>query len=485
MIDQLVSGPAQPVQAKGLRGDKQVTSDDRESGADSFDDLVSKAGKADAKGGKDEDGDQGQVKRTTGSGRLPDALSKVAFEVTSALRNTTQSGAQIGSQTIGQTAAQADGRIKLANQKDLLKTTAAAPKQDEHGDASLAKALDKALDKAKAAAKALEQAQDGSKTAAENEDEALTPADELGRLLGLKSSKETTGKREGKDAVEDTRNTADGDDDGRLAAAAGDSAKIDAKALEAAHRAMGDSHSSDTRSTDDRAGRNDTVRVVSADGRGRAVDVPISSKVTTETQKDDKTAAASKADVATVIEARRYLGFSADSNASTIANAAKAEPTWTSALEAVQRADLSGLGDTVKEVNTLKLQMNPEHLGNMVASLKLKGDELTVEVRVDSAEAYRHLSADQDDIVKALQDQGFSIDKVTVQLNATERTDTGADRDMARQQGQAQRESQDGQSGRNGARQDNQPRWSTQQQLPETVAVDRLSDTGRSGNIYL
>src|SRR5690606_37256166 len=145
-----------------------------------------------------------------------------------------------------------------------------------------------------------------------------------------------------------------------------------------------------------------------------------------------------------------------DGNATALANAAKADPTWSAALGAMQRADLATLGNTVTEVNTLKLQMNPVNLGAMVASLKLKGEELTVELRVDSIEAYRHLSADHDDIGKALQDQGFSIDKVTVQLNATDRTDAGADRDAARQ-GQARQEGQGGQPDRNGGRQDSQP----------------------------
>ena len=118
------------------------------------------------------------------------------------------------------------------------------------------------------------------------------------------------------------------------------------------------------------------------------------------------------------------------------------------------------------------------------------GEELTVELRVDSVEAYHHLSADHDDIVKALQDQGFSIDKVTVQLNATDRTDTGADRDMARQgqtgrDGQAQqREGQGGQSGRNDGRQDGQQRW-TPGEPRDNASGDGRTEPGRPGNIYL
>jgi chemotaxis protein MotD len=144
----------------------------------------------------------------------------------------------------------------------------------------------------------------------------------------------------------------------------------------------------------------------------------------------------------------------------------------------------------VSEVNTVKLQMNPENLGNMVATLKLKGEELTVELRVDSIEAYQQLSADHDDIVRGLQDQGFSIDKVTVQLNAADRTNAGADRDMARQ-GQAQRDAeaqqrdgQSNQSGRNDGQRE-QPRWTPFGTSADGTAGDGSSDPGRAGNLYL
>ncbi|RYG96630.1 MAG: flagellar hook-length control protein FliK, partial [Alphaproteobacteria bacterium] len=238
-------------------------------------------------------------------------------------------------------------------------------------------------------------------------------------------------------------------------------------------------------STDSKSSGDDVVRLVSADGRGRPVDVSLPKVAGEPAAKDaDKSSAPTKVETATVLEARRYLGFTPDSNATSLANAAKADPTWTSALQAVQNADLSGLADTVKEVNTLKLQMNPENLGNMVASLKLKGEELSVEVRVDSIEAYRHLSNDHDEIVKALQDQGFTIDKVTVQLNATERTDTGADRDMARQ-GQAQREEQGNQSNRNNnGRGDDQPGWTSGRDSQDNASGDN-GEPGRAGNIYL
>jgi len=246
----------------------------------------------------------------------------------------------------------------------------------------------------------------------------------------------------------------------------------------------------DDPAADDKAAQNDVVRLVSANGRGRAVEIDIPA-VPGETQRDAaKAATTPKVDTATVLEARRYLGFTPEPNATAIATAVKADPTWVEALQTTQGLDLSSLGNTRTEVNTLKLQMNPESLGNMVASLKLKGEELTVELRVDSVEAYQQLTADHDDIVKALQDQGFSIDKVTVQLNATDRTDAGADRDMARQ-GQAQRDAQsqqrDGQSNQSSRNDDRreQPRWTPAGPAVDVAAGDRRSGPGQSSNIYI
>ena len=235
----------------------------------------------------------------------------------------------------------------------------------------------------------------------------------------------------------------------------------------------------------------DVVRLVSANGRGRPVEVEVT-PVVGETQRETpKTSNAPKFETATVLEARRYLGFTPEPNTTALATAIKADPTWTEALQATERSGLGTLGNTVTEVNTLKLQMSPENLGSMVASLKLKGEELTVELRVDSIEAYQQLSADHDDIVKGLQDQGFSIDKVTVQLNATDRTDTGADRDTARQgqaqrDGQAeQREARDGQRGRSDERQDGRQRWTAPVPVHDDAAGNGRGDAARPGNIYL
>ena len=119
-----------------------------------------------------------------------------------------------------------------------------------------------------------------------------------------------------------------------------------------------------------------------------------------------------------------------------------------------------------------------------------EGDELTVEVSVETIDAYRQLSADQDGLVKALQDQGFSIDKVTVQLNAAERTEAGADRDLARQgQGQGQKDAQGNQPGGrndNNARQGIHDQWTRHDDAGTPTPADGRTDPSRAGgDIYL
>jgi chemotaxis protein MotD len=226
-------------------------------------------------------------------------------------------------------------------------------------------------------------------------------------------------------------------------------------------------------------GETDSVRLVSKDGKGAPVDIALNDEVA---QSPSETSAqGGKTDFVTVLESRRYLGFSSDSNAANLAGAIKADPTWSQALNAVTSAQNAIEGNTATTVNTLKLQMNPENLGNMTASLRLKGEELTVEVRVETMEAFRHLSNDQDQIVKALKDQGFSIDQVTIQLSAPEKSALGQD---------SGNPSPNGQDGRDGLeqnarqREENQRRTANQgtwQDNDQTSSQSELASASRSG----
>lgn len=497
MIDQLPTGVPQVPQSAstGNRERKSGPTDKGEQGG-SFEDIVSKAGQQQTRQGKVEE-KAGEVDRgfqVDAKERPAEMRPKVAYDLSAALRvfgSLGQGQAQTQALTQPPTQTQTQAQLKLGI-KDAAKVAAKAAGRIDQGDRQTGADTAKLLEKLRVAMQQADNTDHRTQGVVDDvpldAEEALRPSDELTLLLGLPSAKETDAKHEKKPT--NTRKAEDESEDSPAGVMDRFAAKVDAahsgQITVAADARRGD----DAPASDDESSQNDVVRLVSANGRGRTVDIEVTS-VPGETQRDAaKTANAAKFDTATVLEARRYLGFTPEPNATALATAIKADPTWTEALQSAQGSDLRSLGNTATEVNTLKLQMNPENLGNMVASLKLKGEELTVELRVDSVEAYQQLSADHDDIVKGLQDQGFSIDKVTVQLNATDRTDTGADRDMARQ-GQAQRDEQaeqrDGQgnqSGRNDGRRE-QPRWTPSGPTADGATGDRRSDPGQSGNIYI
>jgi chemotaxis protein MotD len=477
MIDQLSTGVPQAAQSANTASrDRKQSAADKDDKADTFEDVVSKAGQQQTGQGSDKDAQVGRRLRADAKESASDLRPKAAFELSVALHG-------FGNIVPAQGQTQGQSQVKVAV-KNGAKPADQTGQQSEADAAKLREKLKHASQQAERSSRRNQAAGGDMQTEA---DEALTPSDELSLLLGLTSAKETDVKHEKKAAA--GKKTEDKDDDEQDVRLDKLASKHDMAHADQVAAAVDSKRSGDTPASDGKSSQSDAVRLVSANGRGRSVDIEVPS-VAGETQRDTAKAAAPKLDTATVLEARRYLGFSPEPNATALATAIKADPTWAEALQAAQGPDLGTLGKTASEVNTLKLQMNPENLGNMVASLKLKGEELTVELRVDSVEAYQQLSADHDDIVKALQDQGFSIDKVTVQLNATDRTDTGADRDMARQ-GQSQRDAEtqqrDGQgnrSGRDDARRD-QGRWTPSGAMADNSAGDGRGDIGRAGNIYL
>lgn len=473
MIDQLVSGlPQASQQVNANARDRGQSSPDKDETAASFEDIVSKAGQKQARGDKPEDARVGRQDADATDGKTaPDALRKVSFDLTAALRG-------LGNATLPQG--------KAVNLKDALKTAVdQLTKTDQQSESVLTKLADKLKQAARQTEQLAQKLQEAAEAQTSGDALPASPADELEALLGLLPAKETGAKSSRKDAREEEPAAKDGDQplmasDKTVSTA--DMARSDRAMIATEMRAHEDAPASEDKAT------GDVVRLVSANGRGRSVDIDV--PVEAGNAKDGAKSATPKVETATVLEARRYLGFTPEPNSTVLTTAIKADPTWTQALQSAQAvSDVRTLGNTVTEVNTLKLQMNPENLGSMVASLKLKGEELTVELRVTSIEAYQQLSADHDDIVKGLQDQGFSIDKVTVQLNAADRTDTGADGDLARQQGQAQRDGQaeerDARRARDDARPDRQQRGGSQDQPRDQASGDRRPEPGSSGNIYL
>lgn len=490
MIDQLPTAVPQTVQsANSANRDRKQTSADKDDQGSSFEDIVSKTGQEQNRQDKNENETVDLSSRAESKERSADTRPKVALELSAALRGFA-TPTQV--QTLSQTQVQAQSQVQAQAKSTVKDAAKAAGRVDQTAqpvqqtDEALAKLVEKVKSAAQQAEQIAQRTQQASGEAEADAEQSLTPSDELGLLLGLTKDVNTTRGRKSEDAAAIDGNDEDDED----ASVDNLSAKADTPRADQVAAALDARLSSNNSALDDKSSQGDVVRLVSANGRGRPVDIEVSAASGDGQHDAAKTATTPKIDTATVLEARRYLGFTPEPNATALATAIKADPTWAEALQSAQGSDLSTLGNTVTEVNTLKLQMNPENLGNMVATLKLKGEELTVELRVDSVEAYQQLSADHDDIVKSLQDQGFTIDKVTVQLNATDRTDTGADRDTARQeqaqgdQQAQQRDGRGGQSSRNDGERE-QPLWTSSGTLSDVAAGDGRTDAGDSGNIYI
>ncbi|UCI27946.1 flagellar hook-length control protein FliK [Mesorhizobium sp. B2-8-5] len=64
--------------------------------------------------------------------------------------------------------------------------------------------------------------------------------------------------------------------------------------------------------------------------------------------------------------------------------------------------------------HVLKIEFHPSELGSVIASLRLSGEQLSIEMKPETHEAYRRLTADSDAIVKSMRSLGFDVDKVTI-----------------------------------------------------------------------
>lgn len=155
---------------------------------------------------------------------------------------------------------------------------------------------------------------------------------------------------------------------------------------------------------------------------------------------------------------------------------------------AAQSAAIPGQPQSGQMLHTLKLQLNPISLGSVTAVLKLSGEELTVDIKVQTAEAYRQLSDDNQAILKALRGQGFGVEQINIQHVASADRGSNQNQQQAGFQGgfqdsgsgdaQASGKGAGGQGGRNhfGSQTDGQGHDQKPYSSP---------DAGRSDGVYL
>ncbi|WP_085736214.1 flagellar hook-length control protein FliK [Rhizobium sp. CIAT894] len=187
-----------------------------------------------------------------------------------------------------------------------------------------------------------------------------------------------------------------------------------------------------------------TFRISRADGRGVSMDVHLG------TDQAEAKDGARKSDVenVSVLESRRYIGLMQNSNSAAVTAALSGDSEWARAME--PSSALSNAAEwtsTGKVVNTLKIQMNPLDLGLVTATMRLSGDALNVDLKVETGAAYRQIKEDHGKILEALRSQGYAVDNVTISMAPVERSDAG---NRAGSQGQASQQQSLPQQGQGG-----------------------------------
>lgn len=106
-------------------------------------------------------------------------------------------------------------------------------------------------------------------------------------------------------------------------------------------------------------------------------------------------------------------GNGATSTAGALAlDIASAAPRHVAAATSVQQ--LQNSASNTPGAQVLKIQLRPVELGMVTANLHLAGEQLSVEIEVENAEAYNRLSSDREAINSALRGLGFDVDRVTI-----------------------------------------------------------------------
>ncbi|MGR6466774.1 flagellar hook-length control protein FliK [Rhizobium sp. PAMB 3182] len=195
-----------------------------------------------------------------------------------------------------------------------------------------------------------------------------------------------------------------------------------------------------------------------------------------------------------VLDSRRFLGFTQNTNSSNVLKAVTGDQSWTSAMQNSASTDMtteSGIAAS-KVVNTLKIQMNPIDLGSVTATLKLVGEQLVVDLKVENSHAYRQLKDDQQNMVNALRSQGYAVDQISVSMAPTpDKPSTSTGQDTAQGQGFAQQQAGQGSAGGSGQGNGSSSRNSTGEDQryasPESVSTSSSASQqgARSGQVYL
>ncbi|PTM97709.1 flagellar hook-length control protein FliK [Mycoplana dimorpha] len=226
-------------------------------------------------------------------------------------------------------------------------------------------------------------------------------------------------------------------------------------------------------------------RLARSDGRGKPVDIAISGNGETTAPREPGGTPA-RVETVAVLDSRRYLGLAQTGNSTAVTAAIAQDPSWAAAL--METAD-GPAAMTGKVVNTLKIQLHPIDLGTVTATLRLQGEALVVDLKVETGKAYRNLSDDQEAIVRALRGHGFTVDQVSVQLSSPSDRSGGAGQGDAQAQFSGQQQAREGNGRQGGGESRTSPnRGSDEGIVHDNGQAGGLDSTGQrrgTGGVYL
>ncbi|WEX08320.1 flagellar hook-length control protein FliK [Chelativorans sp. AA-79] len=103
------------------------------------------------------------------------------------------------------------------------------------------------------------------------------------------------------------------------------------------------------------------------------------------------------------------------SPAAAVLTAFQTDPGFSPAVAEAALATARNGSAAGEPLHTLKLQLQPVELGTVTARLSLSGDQLLVELQVETAEARHKLQADGDAMREALRTLGYDVDRIVIQ----------------------------------------------------------------------
>lgn len=125
-----------------------------------------------------------------------------------------------------------------------------------------------------------------------------------------------------------------------------------------------------------------------------------------------------KMDGVEVLETKNFAPVSQpiSNNGTNLVDALSKTPL-VNAVNTIDQIDALQNTPQTKVLNTIKLQLKPAELGLVTAIMKMQGEVLQVDIKVENVEAFRQLNDDSSAIAKALKGHGFAIEQVNVQLS--------------------------------------------------------------------